>query len=161
MPPQSPITIVLIVVGLVALLAVALVVGSVFNIWIQARLSGVPAPFTRLVRMSLKREDVPTIVIASIRLHKAGAEVHMDRLAAHSRAGGNVPACVTAVIAARTDGRDLPWDLAAEADLAGLEVVQLTAEALGRAPQPPGRSPTELAFCRAIAPEPDCAEVAP
>lgn len=146
-----PILVLLIVIALVILLAAMLVVGQFVGLWIQVIVSHAGVSFADIIRMRLKGDDFRTIILTRIRLNKAGAEVPLEQLITHARAGGNLPASATAIISARAAGRRLPWDLAAQADLAGLDAPGLTAEALGKTPPRQGKTELEEAFVRAVA----------
>ncbi len=105
--------------------AVILLIGLFFyflKIWVQAWMSNAPVSLFNLVGMKLRRVPPGLIVMARIRLVKAGLELHTDPLEAHYLAGGDVMQVVSALIAADKANIELNFQRAAAINLAGRDV---------------------------------------
>lgn len=111
--------------GMIGLI-VAVVVGfiligifwSFFGVWIRAWLAGAPVGLITLVAMRLRQVPHGVMVDARIRATKAGIKLSIDDIEAQYLAGGNVIACVHALIAAQKAGIALDWNRACAIDLA-------------------------------------------
>jgi len=111
--------------GMIGLI-VAVVVGfiiigifwSFFGVWIRAWLAGAPVGLITLVAMRLRQVPHGVMVDARIRATKAGIQLSIDDIEAQYLAGGNVIACVHALIAAQKAGIALDWNRACAIDLA-------------------------------------------
>ncbi|AOS45054.1 SigmaW regulon antibacterial [Lacunisphaera limnophila] len=110
------------IVGIVIVIVAALVlVGifwSFFGVWIRAWLAGAPVGLVTLVAMRLRQVPHGVMVDARIRATKAGIQLSIDDIEAQYLAGGNVLACVHALIAAQKAGIALDWNRACAIDLA-------------------------------------------
>lgn len=107
-------TIAAIVVGLVV---VGLII-SFFNVWLRAALSGAYVGMLNLVAMRLRGVPFGLIVEARIRAMKAGIDIDVNDIESQFLAGGNVIACVQALIAAQKARIELDWQRACAIDLA-------------------------------------------
>jgi uncharacterized protein YqfA (UPF0365 family) len=111
-------TLVLIIVAGVAALIVAGIIVSFFSVWLRARLAGAAVSMLNLVAMRLRQVPYSLIVDARIRAAKAGIPLSIDEIEAQYLAGGNVIACVHALIAAQKARIALDWQRACAIDLA-------------------------------------------
>ncbi len=120
--PQPVLIGLLIILGLVALIIVA-VLAQFANLWLQALLSGAKVSFFELIGMRLRKVDPRVIVLSRIKGVKAGIELPTADLEAHYLAGGRVPYVVNALIAADRAKIELPWNQACAIDLAGRDIL--------------------------------------
>ncbi len=111
-------TLILIVAGVVALLALLILVFSFLSVWVKAWLSGAYVGMLNLIAMRLRGVPYGVIVDAKIRASKAGIDVDVNEIEAQYLAGGNVIACVQALIAAQKAMIELNWQRACAIDLA-------------------------------------------
>ncbi len=109
--------ILIIVLGIAGLILFALIV-SFFSVWLRALLAGAPVSIFNLVAMRLRQVPYSVIVDARIRATKAGIKLSVDEIEAQYLAGGNVIACVQALIAAQKAQIALDWQRACAIDLA-------------------------------------------
>lgn len=109
--------ILMVVSGVAALIVFALVV-SFFSVWLRALLAGAPVSIFNLVAMRLRQVPYSVMVDARIRATKAGIKLSIDDIEAQYLAGGNVIACVHALIAAQKARIALDWQRACAIDLA-------------------------------------------
>ncbi len=114
-----------------AVLAVALVLFLWFlfyfvpvGLWITAVFSGVRVGLGTLIGMRLRKVNPAEIVRPLISATKAGLDLDVEQMEAHSLAGGNVGRVVTALISADRANIDLPWRRATAIDLAGRDVLE-------------------------------------
>jgi len=107
-----------VVIAVVAALVVVGIFWSFFGVWIRAWLAGAPVGLITLVAMRLRQVPHGVMVDARIRATKAGIELSIDDIEAQYLAGGNVIACVHALIAAQKAGIALDWNRACAIDLA-------------------------------------------
>lgn|GEM_PF-5228585 len=110
--------IVLGIIFLVMGIAIVAVLGSILKLFVQARVSGAPAPFAALLGMWLRRVNIEAVVFSHIRLAKADIDASIDQIEMHDLAGGDVSGVTSLVIAANTMGITLPWDVATLFDIA-------------------------------------------
>ena len=96
-------TLILMIAAAVAGLVVLGIIISFFNVWLRAWLSGAYVSIFNLVAMRLRGVPYGVIVEARIRAGKAGIDVDVNDIEAQYLAGGNVIACVQALIAAGAD----------------------------------------------------------
>lgn len=106
------------------------------QIWMQARMNGVPLGFFRMFAFKLRGANLRRIVFAAILAKKGGIEVPLPRLEAHSLAGGRPDIVVLGLCAAKEAGRDTPFEELAAVDLQGKDVLSHVRGAAG-APNPP------------------------
>lgn len=111
-------TLILIIAGGVAGLVLLGIVFSFFSVWLKAWLSGAYVGMLNLVAMRLRGVPYGVIVDARIRASKAGIDVDVNEIEAQYLAGGNVIACVQALIAAQKAQIELDWQRACAIDLA-------------------------------------------
>ena len=109
--------ILMVVLGIAALIIVGLII-SFFSVWLRALLAGAPVSIFNLVAMRLRQVPYGVIVDARIRATKAGINLSVDEIEAQYLAGGNVIACVQALIAAQKARIALDWSRACAIDLA-------------------------------------------
>jgi uncharacterized protein YqfA (UPF0365 family) len=100
------------------LIALVLIVGKFFNLWLRARVAGAPVGILDLIFMWLRRVPNALIVDTRITASKAGIDISTDELEAHYLAGGEVSHVVLALIAAAKAGIKLDYDRACAIDLA-------------------------------------------
>jgi len=110
----------LILLGLLIafLIAIVLIVGKFFNLWLRAKVAGAPVGIFDLIFMWLRRVPNALIVDTRITASKAGIDISTDELEAHYLAGGEVSHVVLALIAADKAGIKLDYDRACAIDLA-------------------------------------------
>ncbi len=94
------------------------------GLWITALFSGVHVKIGMLVGMRLRKVRPNEIVRPLISATKAGLDLNIEDMEAHSLAGGNVERVVTALISANRANIPLPWMRAAAIDLAGRDVLE-------------------------------------
>jgi uncharacterized protein YqfA (UPF0365 family) len=111
-------TIVVIIVAAIALLILLGIVFSFFSVFLRAWLAGAYVGMINLVAMRLRQVPYGLVVDARIRAKKAGIDVSIDEVEAQYLAGGNVIACVHALIAAQKAGIALDWKRSCAIDLA-------------------------------------------
>jgi len=109
---------VIIIAASVASLVLLGIILSFFNVWLRAWLSGAYVGMLNLVAMRLRGVPYSVIVEARIRASKAGIDVDVNEIEAQYLAGGNVIACVQALIAAQKAQIALDWQRACAIDLA-------------------------------------------
>ena len=109
--------VVFIVLGIIALILVGIVF-SFFSVFLRAWLAGAYVGMINLVAMRLRQVPYGLVVDARIRAKKAGIDVSIDEVEAQYLAGGNVIACVHALIAAQKAGILLDWKRSCAIDLA-------------------------------------------
>ena len=114
---QGATLVVVIVVGVIALVVLAVVM-SFLSIWVRAMTSGAKVKITELIALRLRRVPVGLIVDNRITVVKSGMDLTIDDLSTHFMAGGNVEMVVQALIAARKAGIHLVFDRACAIDLA-------------------------------------------
>jgi uncharacterized protein YqfA (UPF0365 family) len=106
-----------IVLGIAGLILVGIVF-SFFSVFLRAWLAGAYVGMINLVAMRLRQVPYGLVVDARIRAKKAGIDVSIDEVEAQYLAGGNVIACVHALIAAQKAGIALDWKRSCAIDLA-------------------------------------------
>lgn len=106
-----------IVLGIAGLI-LAGIIFSFFSVWLRAWLAGAYVGFINLVAMRLRQVPYSLVVDARIRAKKAGIDLSIDEVEAQFLAGGNVIACVHALIAAQKAGIALDWRRSCAIDLA-------------------------------------------
>jgi uncharacterized protein YqfA (UPF0365 family) len=111
-------SIVLFIVLGIALLILVGIVFSFFSVFLRAWLAGAYVGMINLVAMRLRQVPYGLVVDARIRAKKAGIDVSIDEVEAQYLAGGNVIACVHALIAAQKAGIALDWKRSCAIDLA-------------------------------------------
>ncbi|HUL53776.1 MAG TPA: flotillin-like protein FloA [Opitutaceae bacterium] len=111
-------TLVVLIVAGIAVLILAGIIFSFFSVWLRAWLAGAYVGFVNLVAMRLRQVPYGLVVDARIRATKAGIKLSIDEVEAQFLAGGNVIACVHALIAAQKAGIALDWRRACAIDLA-------------------------------------------
>jgi uncharacterized protein YqfA (UPF0365 family) len=111
-------SVVLLIVGGIAILIVVGIVFSFFSVFLRAWLAGAYVGMINLVAMRLRQVPYGLVVDARIRAKKAGIDVTIDEVEAQYLAGGNVIACVHALIAAQKAGIALDWKRSCAIDLA-------------------------------------------
>ncbi len=99
-------------------LIIVIVFLSFFSVWLKAFLAGAYVSPLNLVAMRLRQVPYGVMVDARIRATKAGIKLSIDEVEAQYLAGGNVIACVQALIAAQKAGIALDWQRACAIDLA-------------------------------------------
>jgi uncharacterized protein YqfA (UPF0365 family) len=111
-------TLVLLIAGVVAGLVLFGIIVSFFNVWLKAWLAGAYVGPITLVAMRLRGVPYSLMVDARIRAVKAGIALSIDEIESQYLAGGNVIACVQALIAAQKAQIELDWQRACAIDLA-------------------------------------------
>ena len=110
-------TVFFIVLGIAALIVIGIFF-SFFSVFLRAWLAGAYVGMINLVAMRLRQVPYGLVVDARIRAKKAGIDVTIDEVEAQYLAGGNVIACVHALIAAQKAGILLDWKRSCAIDLA-------------------------------------------
>ncbi len=137
-----------IVIGIVALVlfVIVMILGRFLNLYIQALLSNAKVGLLDMIGMQLRKVDIRTIVLSRIRAVKAGLNISTNQLETHYLAGGRVPNCVSALIAAKRARIELDWDTAASIDLAGRDILDAVQTSVNPkvidCPNPAGPRPT-------------------
>ncbi len=137
-----------VVIGVVALVLfiIVLILGRFLNLYVQALLSNAKVGLLDMIGMQLRKVDIRTIVLSRIRAVKAGLSISTNQLETHYLAGGRVPNCVSALIAAKRARIDLDWDTAASIDLAGRDILEAVQTSVNPkvidCPNPAGPRPT-------------------
>ena len=103
--------------GIIGLIVAGIVI-SFFSVWLRALLAGAPVSLLNLVAMRLRQVPYSVMVDTRIKATKAGITLTMDEVEAQYLAGGNVIACVHALIAAQKAGIVLNWQRTCAIDLA-------------------------------------------
>ncbi|KXU36630.1 hypothetical protein AXK11_03565 [Cephaloticoccus primus] len=111
-------TLILMIAAAVAGLIVLGIVISFFNVWLKAWLSGAYVSLVNLAMMRLRGVPYGIMVEARIRAVKAGIQLEINEIESQYLAGGNVIACVQALIAAQKARIELDWQRACAIDLA-------------------------------------------
>ncbi|MHC5110403.1 MAG: flotillin-like protein FloA [Planctomycetota bacterium] len=112
--------------GILALigLAIVLIVGQFFRLWLRAYFSNAEVSLYSLIGMRLRNVDPTTIVDAKVKLVKAGLrDISTDDLESHYLAGGRVVNVAHAMIAANRARLDLDQKKACAIDLAGRDII--------------------------------------
>jgi uncharacterized protein YqfA (UPF0365 family) len=120
-------SLIVLVVGVVALLVMFAVLARYLRLWVQSVASRAGIGLFDLVAMSFKKVNPTVIVRSKIMAVQAGlgdsTGITRQALEAHYLAGGRVPLVVQALIAAHKAGiRELDFKRAAAIDLAGRDV---------------------------------------
>ena len=137
-----------IVIGIVALVlfVIVMILGRFLNLYVQALLSNAKVGLLDMIGMQLRKVDIRTIVLSRIRAVKAGLNISTNQLETHYLAGGRVPNCVSALIAAKRARIELDWDTAASIDLAGRDILDAVQTSVNPkvidCPNPAGPRPT-------------------
>jgi uncharacterized protein YqfA (UPF0365 family) len=106
------------VIGIILLLALALLLANFGWIYLRALFSGAKVTWTELIALRLRRLPVGLIVDNRISAIRSGLPLSIDDLSTHYMAGGNVPMVVLALIASRKAAIPLGFDRACAIDLA-------------------------------------------
>ncbi|MFQ3671802.1 MAG: flotillin-like protein FloA [Verrucomicrobiia bacterium] len=109
--------IVWIIVGVIALIAVIIVL-NFLGLWVRAFTAGAPVSFPELIGMRLRGIPGSLIVNGRITAVRAGLPVTTKQLETHFLAGGNVEQVIRALIAADKARLNLNFDQACAIDLA-------------------------------------------
>lgn len=121
------------IVLLFGALIIALILFAVFaryfRLWIQSKTTGAGVTIWDLIGMSFRKVNPTVIVRCKIMAVQAGlgdeTGITSKSLEAHYMAGGNVPAVIRAIIAAKKAKTiDLSYKLASAIDLAGRDVLE-------------------------------------
>lgn len=116
--------VVLAIVGLI-ILALVILGGKYFKLWLRAFVTRARIGLMTLVFMSLRKVNPNVIVDSKIMAVQAGlTAISTQAMEAHYLAGGNVRRVVQALIAAHRARIDLDWEVAAAIDLAGRNVLE-------------------------------------
>jgi uncharacterized protein YqfA (UPF0365 family) len=124
--PQTfnPLAVGVMICFLIILLVVFAILFQFLGLYVRATVSGVQISMLELIGMRLRKVNAIEIVNARIMTRREGLGVTTAEMEAHVLAGGDLKQVVTALIAAKKLGKDIPWKLATAADLAGRDVVQ-------------------------------------
>ncbi|MHC4713726.1 MAG: flotillin-like protein FloA [Planctomycetota bacterium] len=123
MPIQGIIVLVVVFVGIVAIVAFALV-ARYFRLWIQSYTTGAGIGFFNLIGMTLRKVNPTVIVEARVMGVQAGisTDFRIRDMEAHYLAGGGVRNVVQALVAADRADIPLSWKRATAIDLAGRDI---------------------------------------
>jgi len=124
MDGSGAVVLVVMLVGIVAIVAFALV-ARYFRLWIQSYTTGAGIGFFNLIGMTLRKVNPTVIVEARVMAVQAGiaAEFAIRDMEAHYLAGGRVRNIVAALVAADRADIPLTWKRATAIDLAGRDIV--------------------------------------
>lgn len=122
-------------IGVAAILA--WVLGRVAYFHALALRSRVPIQTAEIVGMGLRKVAVGAVIRARGAAIKEGIDVSLNTLETHALADGDVEKLVQSIVAARKAGFDMPWQVAASIDLAGVAYEQVIARALRRTKRDP------------------------
>ena len=114
----------LVIVFLVLVLLIVFFSFVPVGLWISARASGVKVSIGSLVGMRIRRITPSKLVYPLIKATKAGLDVTLSKMEAHSLAGGNIDRVINALIAAQRADIPLEFEQACAIDLAGRDVLQ-------------------------------------
>jgi uncharacterized protein YqfA (UPF0365 family) len=95
-----------------------------FGLWVTAKISGVRLSLLDLIYMKIRRVAPAPIVRSMIMATKAGIEIQVEALEAHSMAGGNVENVVTGMIIAKNRNVQLSFKEACQMDLARKDLIK-------------------------------------
>ena len=120
--PWFPIVLVVIII---LVLFVLLLIGKVFNLWLQAFWSRADVKMHELIGMWFRKVDARAIVLSKIRAVKAGLpDVTTNDLETHYLAGGRVQNVISSLIAADRARIEMTFKTACAIDLAGRDVLE-------------------------------------
>ena len=124
MTEPGTIILILAVVGIIAIIALALV-ARFFRLWIQSYTTGAGIGFFNLIGMTLRKVNPSVVVEARVMGVQAGVadEFSVKDMEAHYLAGGRLKNVVAALVAADRADIPLTWKKATAIDLAGRDIV--------------------------------------
>ncbi|MFO7820626.1 MAG: flotillin-like FloA family protein [Lentisphaeria bacterium] len=105
------------------LLTVIAVAVTYFNLWLQAKASGIQVSILEMAMMRLRRISSRQVVKSLITMNKAGLDVSLDDVESHILAGGSLAAVSGAAIRVQKADLDMDFRQLAAIDLAGRDVV--------------------------------------
>jgi uncharacterized protein YqfA (UPF0365 family) len=106
-------------------LALLLVVGNYFSLWLRAYVTGTRISMLSLVLMSMRNVSPRVIVDCQTMAVQAGLVRHSTRdMESHYLAGGDVLRVTRALIVAHRANIPLDWNAAAAIDLAGRDILE-------------------------------------
>jgi len=120
---NNPVAIAAVVIVLIAMLVVFAVGAQLVGLYARALLSGAPVTMLDVLGMKLRRVDARQVINAWIQARREGIDVSRAELEAHVLVGGDLPHVMSALIAAKKLGTELPWKEAAAMDLAQRDVL--------------------------------------
>jgi uncharacterized protein YqfA (UPF0365 family) len=124
---QSVLTILVIIVGVMALMSIYIFV-FYFRLWTRAAMSGHRVPISVLMAMKLRRVPPGLILDCYIRAQNGDLYVSMEQLEKHYLAGGNPARVVDALIKTHNRNIAVPFEIVAKTDLAGFNVDEVDPE---------------------------------
>lgn len=95
-----------------------------FGLWIQAFMSKAGVSMADLIGMKFRKVDARIVVLSKIRAAKSGLDITTNDLETHYLAGGQVPAVISALIAADRARINLDWKTGCAIDLAGRDILE-------------------------------------
>lgn len=123
-------------VGIIVLIAIAVIILSFFNVWLKALLAKAPVSIATLIAMRLRGVPYSTVVDARITAAKAGIPLSIDELEAHYLAEGNLIPTIQALIAADKANLNLTFARACAIDLATKGTSKTVVEAVQTSVKP-------------------------
>ena len=142
MPGSTSIPLVVLGVLLAVMtIVIAVFLGPIIKLFVQASVAGAPVPFAAMLGMRLRRVNSEAVVFSHIRLAKAGIGVRVDEIETHDLGGGDVEAVTSLLLAADAIGIALPWDVASLFDVARPGVLK---SHFGTQPKHPSAKPLHL-----------------
>ncbi|MBN1404189.1 MAG: flotillin-like protein FloA [Opitutales bacterium] len=114
----GPFSLILGIVGGLAVLVLLIIILSFFNVWLRAWLSGAHVALVTLVAMRLRGVPYSVLVEARITAVKAGIDLSISEIENHYMAGGDVIQTVQGLINAQKAGMSMNWTQAVKIDLA-------------------------------------------
>jgi uncharacterized protein YqfA (UPF0365 family) len=94
------------------------------GIWFTAKLAGLEIPLLELLFMRFRKSPVSYIVKSLIAFKEEGIKVTLVQAEAHTMAGGDLENIRTGMVAAREARLNLTFEKAADADLAGIDLLE-------------------------------------
>jgi uncharacterized protein YqfA (UPF0365 family) len=114
---------VMIGIAVVVGLAILILFGPLFGLWLQALAAHAGVGIFQLIGMRLRKVNPQVIVLSRIQAVQAGLEVETGWLEGHYLAGGRPVNVVRALIAANRANIVLTWQTATAIDLAGRDIL--------------------------------------
>jgi len=94
------------------------------RLWMSSYINQTPVPLRRIVGIAMRGSKAHIVVNSYIKARKSGLEVTLEEIETHQQAHGDVPQVVRALISAKRDGRDVPFQEACAIDLRGEDVLK-------------------------------------
>ena len=83
-----------------------------------------PISLGQIIRISMRGSKAHIVVNNYIKARKAGVHVTLEEVETHHKTGGDIPQVIRALISAKRDGREVPFQEACALDLQGKDVLK-------------------------------------